>query len=112
MSINFVPDGTGYEVDFLVGELNWELGQGTLTNIASWRSQDSIGGNDIDQCIAGWLSEEILKQYQWDMRSSKLIYQKLVQAHKAGKVSFKYVITFNMDEYVGIPEDHPESYHR
>merc|ERR1712045_1040089 len=37
---------------------------------------------------------------------------KLVQAHKAGKVSFKYVITFNMDEYVGIPEDHPESYHR
>ena len=40
------------------------------------------------------------------------MYQKLVQAHKAGKVSFRYVITFNMDEYVGIPEDHPESYHR
>merc|ERR1711981_970731 len=40
------------------------------------------------------------------------MYQKLVQAHKAGKVSFKYVITFNMDEYVGISEDHPESYHR
>merc|ERR1712061_479975 len=30
------------------------------------------------------------------------MYQKLVQAHKAGKISFKYVITFNMDEYVGI----------
>ena len=40
------------------------------------------------------------------------MYQKLVKAHKAGKVSFKYVITFNMDEYVGIAEDHPESYHR
>jgi len=40
------------------------------------------------------------------------MYQRLVQAHKAGKVSFKYVTTFNMDEYVGIPEDHPESYHR
>merc|ERR1711890_190705 len=40
------------------------------------------------------------------------MYQKLVQAHKAGKVSFKYVTTFNMDEYVGIAEDHPESYHR
>merc|ERR1711890_77530 len=40
------------------------------------------------------------------------MYQKLVQAHKAGKVSFKYVTTFNMDEYVGISEDHPESYHR
>ena len=40
------------------------------------------------------------------------MYKKLVQAHKAGKISFKYVITFNMDEYVGIAEDHPESYHR
>ena len=28
------------------------------------------------------------------------------------QVSFKYVITFNMDEYVGISTDHPESYHR
>jgi len=40
------------------------------------------------------------------------MYKKLVQAHKAGKISFKHVITFNMDEYVGIAEDHPESYHR
>jgi glucosamine-6-phosphate deaminase len=38
-------------------------------------------------------------------------YQELVQLYKQGKVSFKNVITFNMDEYVGIPEDHPESYH-
>ena len=38
-------------------------------------------------------------------------YQELVLLHKAGKVSFKNVVTFNMDEYVGIPEDHPESYH-
>ena len=40
------------------------------------------------------------------------MYKALVKAHKDGKISFKYVITFNMDEYVGIPEDHPESYHR
>jgi len=38
-------------------------------------------------------------------------YQKLIEFHKAGNLSFKHVITFNMDEYVGIPEDHPESYH-
>lgn len=31
--------------------------------------------------------------------------------HKEGKVSFEFVRTFNMDEYVGLPEDHPESYH-
>lgn len=29
------------------------------------------------------------------------MYKKLVELFKAGKVSFKYVITFNMDEYVG-----------
>lgn len=40
-----------------------------------------------------------------------LIYQQLVQRHKAGQVSFRHVVTFNMDEYVGIPRDHPESYH-
>jgi glucosamine-6-phosphate deaminase len=38
-------------------------------------------------------------------------YRKLVELNGAGKVSFRHVVTFNMDEYVGIPEDHPESYH-
>ena len=38
-------------------------------------------------------------------------YKEIVALNKAGKVSFKNVITFNMDEYVGIAEDHPESYH-
>lgn len=39
------------------------------------------------------------------------MYSELVNAYKAGRVSFKNVITFNMDEYVGLPEDHPQSYH-
>ncbi|XP_046665139.1 glucosamine-6-phosphate isomerase isoform X1 [Homalodisca vitripennis] len=39
------------------------------------------------------------------------MYQKLIEYHKAGKISFKYVKTFNMDEYVDLPRDHPESYH-
>lgn len=39
------------------------------------------------------------------------MYAKLVEAYREGRVSFKNVITFNMDEYVGIAEDHPESYH-
>ncbi|MGE5313946.1 MAG: glucosamine-6-phosphate deaminase [Acidobacteriota bacterium] len=38
-------------------------------------------------------------------------YQELIRLHKKGVVSFKNVITFNMDEYVGLPEKHPESYH-
>ena len=39
------------------------------------------------------------------------VYKLLVEKHKAGQISFRNVITFNMDEYVGIPRDHPESYH-
>ncbi|XP_044737073.1 glucosamine-6-phosphate isomerase isoform X2 [Chrysoperla carnea] len=39
------------------------------------------------------------------------MYKKLIEYYKAGKVSFQYVKTFNMDEYVGLPRDHPESYH-
>jgi glucosamine-6-phosphate deaminase len=39
------------------------------------------------------------------------MYKELVELNKKGIVSFKYVTTFNMDEYVGLPEDHPESYH-
>ncbi|KXH32676.1 glucosamine-6-phosphate isomerase [Colletotrichum simmondsii] len=39
------------------------------------------------------------------------IYEILVAEHKAGRISFQDVITFNMDEYVGLPQTHPESYH-
>ncbi|MCG7495768.1 glucosamine-6-phosphate deaminase [Vibrio sp. Of7-15] len=37
-------------------------------------------------------------------------YKRLIELYKAGEVSFKHVVTFNMDEYIGIPSDHPESY--
>eukprot|EP00796_Vickermania_ingenoplastis_P011659 gene11659-8042_t len=39
------------------------------------------------------------------------LYKKLIEANKAQIVSFRHVVTFNMDEYVGLPENHPESYH-
>ncbi len=38
-------------------------------------------------------------------------YQNIVKMNKSKKITFENVITFNMDEYVGISEDHPESYH-
>jgi len=38
-------------------------------------------------------------------------YENLVELHRQGKVSFKDVVTFNMDEYVGLAENHPQSYH-
>ena len=39
------------------------------------------------------------------------LYKELIRKNKAGEISFQNVITFNMDEYVNLPEGHPESYH-
>jgi len=38
-------------------------------------------------------------------------YRELVDMYKDGLISFRHVVTFNMDEYVGLTEDHPHSYH-
>lgn len=39
------------------------------------------------------------------------MYKELIELYRSGKISFNNVVTFNMDEYVGLPEDHPQSYH-
>lgn len=39
------------------------------------------------------------------------MYRELIKLNKNGIVSFEHVITFNMDEYIGIPRDHKESYY-
>src|SRR5574344_249847 len=39
------------------------------------------------------------------------MYKELIKLNQQGVVSFQNVITFNMDEYIGLPESHPESYH-
>jgi len=39
------------------------------------------------------------------------VYAELARMCASGEISFRNVITFNMDEYVAIPESHPESYH-
>ncbi len=38
-------------------------------------------------------------------------YKSLVKMYKEGKVDFAKVTTFNLDEYLGIPNDHPERYY-
>lgn len=38
-------------------------------------------------------------------------YKELIKLYQAGEVSFKHIVTFNMDEYVGLPPEHKESYH-
>lgn len=39
------------------------------------------------------------------------VYKALIKLYNEKKVSFKNVVTFNMDEYAGLPVEHPESYH-
>ncbi|MDR1883588.1 MAG: glucosamine-6-phosphate deaminase [Prevotella sp.] len=39
------------------------------------------------------------------------MYRGLIKHYQEKRVSFKHVVTFNMDEYVGLPKDHPQSYH-
>lgn len=39
------------------------------------------------------------------------MYKSLIELNKRGVVSFENIITFNMDEYVGLPQDHPQSYY-
>ena len=39
------------------------------------------------------------------------MYEKLIELNQAGKVSFEHVVTFNMDEYLGLEPTHPQSYH-
>jgi len=39
------------------------------------------------------------------------VYEQVVSGFRRGLVSFRQATTFNLDEYVGLPADHPESYH-
>jgi glucosamine-6-phosphate deaminase len=39
------------------------------------------------------------------------MYKNLIELHKKGELSFRHVITFNMDEYAGLPQNHPQSYY-
>jgi glucosamine-6-phosphate deaminase len=43
--------------------------------------------------------------------SPLLIYREFIKLNREGKLSFANVHTFNMDEYAGLPPDHPQSYH-
>ena len=77
------------------------------------------------QQVAQWAADYIIRQIKAKEQVTKSpfvlglptgstpleTYKELIRRHKAGEVSFRNVFTFNMDEYVGLPEEHPESYH-
>ena len=39
------------------------------------------------------------------------VYKHLVALHKQGSLDFSRVVTFNLDEYLGLPASHPQSFH-
>ena len=39
------------------------------------------------------------------------VYKHLVQLHKEGSLDFSRVVTFNLDEYLGLPATHSQSFH-
>lgn len=75
--------------------------------------------------IANWAANHIAKKINESSSSTKQpfvlglptgstpleTYKKLIEMNKKGEISFQNVVTFNMDEYVGIPKEHPQSYH-
>jgi glucosamine-6-phosphate deaminase len=44
-------------------------------------------------------------------RTPLRLYEELIRLHQTEKLDFSQVVTFNLDEYVGLPPDHPQSYH-
>ena len=42
--------------------------------------------------------------------STILTYKALIKQYEQREISFKSVTTFNLDEYVGLSPDHPQSY--
>ena len=92
-----------------------------LTNILRMRL---IIEKDYEQ-LAEWAAEHVIKRINDFNPTSQRkfvlglptgsspigMYKKLIQAYNEKRVSFKNVVTFNMDEYVGLPVEHPESYH-
>lgn len=80
---------------------------------------------DASQDVAQWTANYIVEQIKAKAAKTDApfvlglptgstpleTYKELIRLNKAGEVSFKNVITFNMDEYVGLEESHPESYH-
>ena len=81
--------------------------------------------NNYEEC-SKWVAEYIANKINESQKISKNkpfvlglptgstplgTYKNLISMYKDGLISFKNVITFNMDEYVNLPEDNEQSYH-
>lgn len=77
--------------------------------------------NDYDEMCA-WVAQHIVNAINSHKETRPFVlglptgstplgvYKRLIEKNKTGEVSFKNVVTFNMDEYVSLPREHDQSY--
>ena len=66
-------------------------------------------------CVAGLMIEQVRHAPTSVLGlatggTMEAVYARLIAAHRAGAISFAQASSFNLDEYVGLPPDHPCSY--
>lgn len=67
----------------------------------------------LDEAAASWLAARIRPGAVLGLATGGTplgLYRRLVEMHRSGNLSFKGVRSFNLDEYVGLAPDHPQSY--
>lgn len=78
-SFDFAVNDIGYqtsESDFVVAQLDWKVGNGTVTNIASWRDYESDAMSDIDASVQSLFHAPIqieAEQYSNELRYNGVI---------------------------------------
>lgn len=74
---------------------------------------------DYDE-LCQWTAKQILQKVRQDKKlhlglatgsTPEGVYQYLAEDHRKNKTSYRQVFTYNLDEYVGLSADHPNSYH-
>ncbi|WP_150269661.1 glucosamine-6-phosphate deaminase [Paenibacillus tepidiphilus] len=79
-------------------------------NVLTFRNEDDFAQTGAN-LIASLLQSSPKAVLGLATGSSPLgVYGKLAEMHRKGMVSFAKATTFNLDEYVGLPADHPQSY--
>ncbi len=79
----------------------YDLGGGTFDfSIVEWKGGEpelvesqsdlALGGDDIDQVLAEWAADQVLKEWNWDLRNYSEIYARLVAECEQAKIRLSF----------------------
>ncbi|KAF5641540.1 glucosamine-6-phosphate deaminase [Fusarium sp. NRRL 52700] len=80
----------------------------------SWEppQPSALVGHASDNTTRQDEDDDTFNEYQPLEGSSPIpLYSLMVGKYRSGEIPFKNIVTFNMDEYLGIPRGHEQSYH-